>query len=253
MTRRKILPGFFLPLLLLTLAACTPAAKIPLPVLEYGQIESSGHQTLLIILRGIGGNHTDFEKYGLIDQVRAKNLPLDIIVPDAHFGYYQTETIEKRLKQDIVDPAKAKGYRHIWLAGFSMGGLGSLFYLREHPEDIDGIMLISPFLGWFSIRQEIKQAGGIRNWQPESSQVDDWQFIIWSFVHQYAKAPESYPSLYLGYGQDDWLTSNGPQFLAEVLDPQNVFTVPGGHDYPTFKKIWAEHLVRLERQLRNPR
>lgn len=121
MSHRKSITLTCFLLLLLSFTACVPTAKIPLPIKEYGQIESSGNSNLLILLRGIGGKYTDFEKYGLIDQVRANNLPVDIVVPDAHYGYYKNETIATRLKEDIVDPAKKRGYQEIWLAGFSMG------------------------------------------------------------------------------------------------------------------------------------
>jgi len=234
---------------LLFLSACTPKTLVPIPLMEYGQIGKSGNTSLLVLLRGIGGDFTDFEKYGLIDQVRARELPFDIIVPDAHYGYYKDETITQRLKQDIIDPARTRGYRKIWLAGFSMGGLGSLFYLRDHPLDIDGVILVSPFIGWGAIRQEIKQAGGIRSWSPEQSKIDDWQFLIWSFVRTYTQNQENYPPIYLGYGQDDGLAGHGGELLAAALDEKRVFVLPGGHNYSTFKAIWSEHLDRLETQL----
>jgi pimeloyl-ACP methyl ester carboxylesterase len=249
MRHRKTIFRCSLLVLLLLIPACAPKATIPLPVLEYGRIETSGNRILLIFLRGVGGASTDFEEYGLIKEVRSRNLPLDIVVPDAHFGYYQTETIVLRLKEDIVDPARARGYRQIWLAGFSIGGLGSLLYIREHPEDIDGVMLASPFMGWSWIREEIQLAGGIRNWQPEESQIADWQLLLWSFLHLYASNPEDYPPLYLGYGKNDYLIGTGPELLGEALEKSHVFSLPGGHDYPTFKAIWAEHLNRRENWL----
>ena len=244
----RVLYGCFLLGVLLVAPACAPKAKIPMPVLEYGQIEASGNTRLLVFLRGIGGDYTDFEKYGLIEEVKSRNLPFDIIVPDAHYGYYKTETIEERLKIDIIDPARAKGYQQIWLAGFSMGGLGSLFYIKHNPEDITGVVLVSPFMGWSSIRNEIEDAGGIKNWQPQNSEADDWQFLIWDFVHSYSAHPEDYPPVYLGYGDDDSLAGHGSKLLSAALDQDRVFEVAGEHDYETFQVIWAEHLDRLERQ-----
>lgn len=253
MQNRKTIFISLLLFVILFVPACTPRAKIPLPVLEYGHIENSGHENLLIFLRGIGGSYTDFEKYGLIEAVRSRKLPLDIVVPDAHYGYYKTETIALRLKEDIIDPAKAKGYEQIWLAGFSMGGLGSLFYIRDYPEDVNGIVLVSPFMGWGSIRREIQEARGIRAWQPENSQIDDWQFLIWSFVHHYTSNPDNYPPIYLGYGKDDNLAGHGSELLSEALDKKGVFAVDGGHNYTTFQTIWSEHLKRLENQFRPSR
>ncbi|MDF1581017.1 MAG: alpha/beta fold hydrolase [Desulfuromonadales bacterium] len=235
---------------MLILTACVPKATIPIPAREYGQINSSGNHHLLIILRGIGGSIDDFEKHGLIDEVRARKLPFDVIIPDAHFGYYKSETLEERLKRDIIDPAKARGYRQVWLAGFSMGGMGSLFYLRKYAEDIDGVLLVSPFMGWGSIHKEIQKAGGIGVWGPEQSKLDDWQRTIWSWVHDYTRHSAEYPPIYLGFGDNDSLTGKGPQLLSEAFAPSHVFTLPGDHDYPTFKAIWTEHLNRLEEQLR---
>ena len=50
-------------------------------------------------------------------------LPYDMVAPNAHFGYYFGETLVNRLKVDIIDPSKVKGYENVWLVGASMGGL----------------------------------------------------------------------------------------------------------------------------------
>ena len=63
----------------------------------------------------------------------------------------------------MIDPARREGKDNIWLVGFSMGGLGSLLYLREHPEYIEGVCLIAPFLGDEEIIEEIQAAGGVRS------------------------------------------------------------------------------------------
>ncbi|MFO7812591.1 MAG: alpha/beta hydrolase [Pelovirga sp.] len=240
-------------LLLLAVAsfsvACVPKAQIPVPVLEYGQIGTTGNTDLLIFLRGIGGSHTDFERFGLIDQVRDRGLPMDIVVPNTHYGYYKSETVVNRIKEDIIEPAKQQGYQRFWLAGFSMGGLGSLFYIREYPEDIEAVMLVSPFMGWGTIRREIKEAGGIRNWDADSSAIDNWQILIWTFIQDYIAAPESYPPVYLGYGTTDGVTKNGPSLLADALPKLRVFTLRGGHNYTTFQALWSEHLDRMEAKL----
>lgn len=231
---------------MLLVTACVPKAQIPVPVLEYGQTEASGNTDMLIFLRGIGGSHTDFERYGLIDQVRERKLPFDIVVPNTHYGYYQSETVVNRIKEDIIEPAKQRGYERFWLAGFSMGGLGSLFYIREYPEDIEAVMMVSPFMGWGTIRREIEAADGIRNWDADNSAIDNWQILIWTFVQDYIAAPENYPPVYLGYGTSDGITRNGPALLADALPDRRVFTLPGGHNYTTFQALWSRHLDRME-------
>ncbi len=227
---------------------CVPKAQIPVPVLEYGQTENSGNTDLLIFLRGIGGSHTDFERFGLIDQVRERNLPVDIVVPNAHYGYYKSESVVDRIKEDIIEPAKQRGYARFWLAGFSMGGLGSLFYIREYPEDIEAVMLVSPFMGWGTIRREIETAGGINNWDADNSAIDNWQILIWTFVQDYIAAPDNYPPVYLGYGTRDGVAKNGPELLAAALPEERIFTLQGSHNYPTFRSLWSIHLDRLEKR-----
>lgn len=225
-------------------SGCFPRPTIPIPKLQYGAMDASGHKNLLIFLRGIGGNPEDFDKYGLIAEVRSRDLPFDIVVPDAHFGYYKSETLEERLKEDIIEPARRKGYQRIWLAGFSMGGLGSLFYLRNFKEDVDGVILTSPFMGWSAILDQIESAGGIDRWTPKK-ESDNWQQLIWGWVKQYQQSPEDYPPIYLGFGTDDFITGKGPSLLSAALPNESVFTVPGGHRYKTFRLIWKTHLDRL--------
>ena len=228
---------------------CFFRTRVPIPTLAYGRMDATEHKNLLILLRGLGGSPEDFYKQGLIQEIRARQLPFDILVPDAHFGYYQSRTLEERLKADLIQPALEKGYQKIWLAGFSMGGLGSLFYLRSYKEDIDGVMLISPFMGWSGILNQISASGGVQNWTPDEKS-DDWQQLIWAWVKAYAEDPDAYPPIFLGYGQNDGMTGEGPALLAGCLPEERVFSVPGRHDYATFKTIWKIHLDRLESRFR---
>lgn len=225
-------------------SGCFARPTVPIPMIRYGPTDATENKNLLILLRGLGGNPEDFDKHGLIQEVRSRKIPFDIVVPDAHYGYYRSESLDERLKTDLIDPARKKGYQQIWLAGFSMGGLGSLFYLRNFKEDVDGVLLISPFMGWEAILNGIDAAGGIDAWVPPISS-DSWQYLIWSWVKQYEQAPEDYPPIYLGFGRDDWITGKGPSLLSAALPEDRVFAIAGGHTYKTFKLIWKRHLDRL--------
>lgn len=227
-------------------SGCAASPKVPLDIISYPVRPSVKAENLLILLRGIGASNSIFEEEGIIDEIRRRRLPIDIVAPDTHVGYYDSHTLEERLRTDIIIPARKNGYRQIWLAGFSMGGLGSLFYLRLHPKDVDGVFLISPFLGWDSILHEIKDAGGVASWQRVSADPDDWQRFIWSWLKEYAQTPQKYPPVYLGYGRNDWLADEGPPLLATVLPGERVFTVPGNHTVGTFKVIFSRHLDTLE-------
>lgn len=227
-------------------AGCVATPKVPLPAISYRSNDSVRQRNLLVLLRGIGGGNTIFAKEGVIDEIRNRNLPFDVIAPDSHFGYFKSKTFEIRLKEDIIDPARHQGYEHIWLAGFSMGGLGSLLYLRSYPGDVDGVLLISPFLGGDSIHSEIRRAGGIAAWQQTSDDPQDWERMIWSWIKNHD--PATTPPIWLGYGEIDKVTADGPPLLATVLPAERVFTVPGKHTVATFKAIFMRHLDTLTLQ-----
>jgi pimeloyl-ACP methyl ester carboxylesterase len=210
---------------------------------------TAANERLFVFLRGIGGSHYSFEEEGLVAEVWARGLPFDVVAPNAHFGYYGDRNLVLRLKEDVIDPARARGYRKIWLVGVSMGGLGALLYLMEWPEDIAGVYLISPFLGSQFFLEEMESAGGVRKWDPGPYKTeDDWQRMLWHWMKTtIADNPDKI--VYLGYGTEDPFKSS-PQLLAALLPPNRVYTIEGGHDYQTAKALWKIFLNN-DRQLRN--
>ena len=208
----------------------------PLQVLTYDQ-PGGCRQGLVVFLRGMGSGAESFEEEGFVDEVRARGLAYDMAAPDAHLGYYIDRSMIARLKEDVIEPAKMRGCRKIWLIGVSMGGLGAILYLKEHPQDVAGIYLMAPFLGKKFILNEIEAAGGVRLWNPGVYQdEDDWERMLWHWIKT-AVGDHPDKMIYLGYGTDDFYRQ-GSQLLAEVLPPDRVYAIPGGHDYPTFKALW---------------
>lgn len=238
MRRRTIVWALVFALLF---SGCAIMGKAPLEVLHYSCGEEPlQHKRLIVFMRGLGGDNESFEKEGLVDDVRNRHMPYDMVAPNAHPGYYLGRTLTPRLKADVIDPAKAAGYEEIWLIGFSMGGLGSLMYLEEHPEDIQGVYLISPFLSYPLIQEEIVEAGGLRRWDPgKYDPRDDWQRMLWDWLKKEA-ADNPGMNIYLSYGSDDPYVQ-GQQLLAQILPPARVKTIKGGHDYKTFRRLW--HLL----------
>jgi len=222
-------------------ASCTLLNKSPMDILSYKQLPNVSNERLIVFMRGLGGNHRSFEQEGLVADVRNRNLPYDMVAPNAHFGYYADRSLIKRMKADIIDPAHAQGYKEIWLIGFSMGGLGALLYTLEHPEDVQGICLIAPFLGYRPLLKEISAAGGVRQWEPGTYDPDkNWQRMLWCWLKENVAENPSRP-IYLGYGRKDPYAA-GQQLLARILPADHVFTVPGGHDYESFKTLWGMYL-----------
>jgi len=200
---------------------------------------------LIVFLRGLGGTsrclwapHKCFEAEGFVEAVRNRNLPFDMVAPNTHFGYYKARTLDERLMQDVIRPAKANGYEKIWLAGVSMGGLGSILYLRKHPEAIDGVLLLGPYLGGRTIAAEISKAGGVMKWNPVPYPGDqDWQRLVWDWLKQYCADPVGRTPIYLGIGAKDPYY-HAQKLLADGLPGDRVITVGGGHDAAAFKSMW---------------
>jgi pimeloyl-ACP methyl ester carboxylesterase len=239
---KKSLKGFALFFTLSTLLSCSTNA--PLKTLYYKTEENVSQKNMIIFLRGRGGSHEDFASDGLINDVKTRNLPYDMAAPNAHFGYYFGETLVSRLKADIIEPARAKGYETFWLVGFSMGGLGALMYTRQHPEDVEGVCVISPFLGYDKIIREIADAGGVHHWDPgEYDPNNDWQRMFWHWLKQGANSELLFPRLYLGYGtEDSFAAAHG--LLGALLPHDHVFTTSGGHTPKTMKKLWRIFLEK---------
>jgi len=229
-------------LLLVVLASgCASWSGTPLHVLRYDQPGQPDERRLMVFLRGMGGGSESFEEQGFVDEVRARGLAFDMAAPDAHIGYYMDRSMIQRLKKDVIDPAKAGGCRKIWLIGVSMGGLGAILYLKEHPQDVAGVYLMAPFLGTQLILDEIDAAGGLNRWKPGALQgEDDWQRMLWTWLKtEVAGHPEKI--VYLGYGTEDFY-GKGARLLAPALPPDRVYAIAGGHDYPTFKTLWKMFL-----------
>jgi len=92
----------------------------PLETLYY-TAKPIGNRHLIVFLRGLGGTsrclwapHKCFEAEGFVESVQKRRLPFDMVAPDTHFGYYKDRTLVERLTEDVIRPAKAKGYEKMW-------------------------------------------------------------------------------------------------------------------------------------------
>jgi hypothetical protein len=230
---------------LLSLAGCSLPTNKPLSILEYSPpIGTDANDTLIVMLRGRSGSHKNFEKYGFIEACRARGLDTKILAPNTHMGYFMSRRFVDRMKTDVIDPAKQEGYDKIWLVGVSLGGLGSLIYTQDHPEDITGVFLISPFTGNDKILDEIIAQGGPLSWDPDATGEKDsgWQRGFWKWLKTIPEQ-QNLPPIHLSYGRQDRLIK-GQQLLATLLPEEQVFTLEGDHKYTTFAQLWETFLDR---------
>jgi pimeloyl-ACP methyl ester carboxylesterase len=240
------------------LGACIPAAGIPIETVSYPNRAGADSTTLLVFLPGRGDAMKSFTSHGIVDAVRRQGLNADLIAADVHLGYYREGTVLTRIKHDIVDPARTKGYKHIWLVGTSLGGYGSLLYASRYPDDVEGVVLLGPFLGKQEVIDDIRRAGGIRKWHPHEirkNTEDEWDKHLWLWIKDNveqekfrrrfndcgSKQQFCAPRIYLGYGRDDRFCEE-QTFLASLMPPAQVKTVSGGHTWRTWKELWNRFL-----------
>lgn len=215
----------------------------PIRVVEYPANDDARSETLVVMLPGFGDKPEDYQSYGLVDDLRAQGLDLDVVAVDAHAGYYRTRSLLPRLHEDVLQPAKDAGYEQIWLVGISLGGLGVLLSAQEYEGLVDGIVLMSPWLGNRKVLQEIEAAGGPKTWTPPPPEDRNYATELWSWIKPFTIEPEDHVPLYLAYGEDE--PRERFEVLAKALPKQRVLVVPGGgHNWQTWQAAFPELLER---------
>jgi pimeloyl-ACP methyl ester carboxylesterase len=197
---------------------------------------------LLVCLPGIGDDAKDFEDWGFVDLVRDRPWAADVFLVDAHYGYYADRTILEQLHHDVILPASTAGYRSIWLAGISMGGLGALLYASQYPKDVRAVVAIAPFLGTQTIVQEISGAGGLAQWSSSVGPSDEIR-AVWKWLDTHCRMRRAAPDIFLGFGDTDVFAA-AHRLLASRLPPAHVLIAPGGHRWPVWYLLWSEFLRR---------
>jgi len=198
---------------------------------------------LLLMLPGAKASAHDLVQQGFVRELRARNLPVDAVAVATHLGHYLDRSLSGLLAADILEPARARNYRRIWLMGISLGGTGALTYAREHPADIEGVVLLAPFLATRGVVAEVARAGGWAGWQPGVIKPGDDEREMLAWLKDYRAAAAGFPALHLGYGAQDRFATTS-ELMAERLPAARVVSAAGGHDWTTWLALWRQLLDR---------
>lgn len=240
-----------LPILVLCGCSMIYPTKTPIETISYGtHANNLSEKPYFVFLPGRSSDAKEFQEEGFIDDARKSFPGADMVAVEAHLGYYIRRNLITRLQEDIFSTAKKQGYKPIWLVGISMGGLGAVLYAEAHPEQIDGLYILAPFLGDKEVIEEIKQAGGLAKWSPpENLDPKDYQRFIWSWLKKYTKSPppDGLPDLFLGWGTED-RHADACKLLADALPEGHVFTTKGDHDWPTWRTLWKDFLITVSKR-----
>jgi hypothetical protein len=232
-----VLVSCFLVLVFLT-GCVIPPASAPIPNLSFGEQQSA--EELWIMLPGRGDEMSKFVTEGWVEDLLAWRRGAEVVIVDAHIGYYFSETLVDRLVSDVIDPARARGIKRFYLVGISLGGMGGILIESDLPGTLEGIVLIAPFLGdGKGPLEEIKLAGGLQNWDATGSSAVSFQVEVWSWIKNREKK-NKHPWLVLGFGEKDRFNSYH-KLLEEELPKQAVFKREGGHTWT----VWNELLPAI--------
>ncbi len=232
------------------LAGCYPKGDASVPIPHAMVAASTKATRLVIVLPGRADDLAAMQRSGIAEAVQSVWSDADVILTGLAMDYYTQGRATQRLHDEIVAPARRYGYREVWLAGASMGGMGTIMYDQAYPGEMDGLILLAPYLGEDRLLQEIAEAGGLAGWKPGAPGPPGWdrfQRELWQHVQSWFEDPERAADVWLAYGTGDRLKDTMP-LLETALEPDHVLVRKGGHDWKTWSSLSAEILSRLERQ-----
>lgn len=194
--------------------------------------------TRIIFLPAAYTGPEDFLRAGFVTAVRERELPLDLVFADVNLQHLTDRTVLRRVRHELVLPARALGCRSIWMCGISLGGFISLAYAERYPTEIDGLCLLAPYLGNHMITGEIERANGVAGWEPGEPAAEDDERRVWRFIKSSGHGPLA---VHLGYGSEDRF-ARSHAMMAAAIDPQNVRVIAGGHEFAVWSRLWAGFL-----------
>lgn len=204
------------------------------------QTPTQRSKTLLVLLPPALSSMDDLDEQGFVAAVRQRQLPVDLLLADVTAQQVLDNTMVSALYEEVLQPARADGYRSIWLVGISIGAFSALHCAALHADQLAGLYLIAPYPGTADVLAEIRAAGGAANWcqqQPSSQNERTW----WQWLGQESLKTQWATPVYFGTGSTDRFLS-GQRLLADLLPEDRIRVLPGSHQWPTWKALWEDWL-----------
>ena len=236
------------PLLALLLAACSAGGDVTRPVPTLFLPAAQPAHRLVVMLPGRGDSLDSLARTGVAQMIHEQWPDADLVLAGLTMPFYRQGRAVERLRDEVLIPAHAERYGQVWLAGISLGGLGALMYDRAHPGDIDGMLLVSPYLGDEPLYREIQAAGGLSHWRPGPVQPlspQNYQRELWRSIQHWP--PARTRSVWVAYGDSERFRDR-IRLLATRLPPGHVFELPGHHNWTLWRPAVRTLLEHASRQ-----
>jgi Putative esterase len=236
--------------LALVLSGCLPKGDpgqpIPTLLVASQQTAPIAHRRLVVMLPGRADDLQALGRSGMAEAIQDAWPDADVLFAELTFQYYMQGRAPQRLHEEVIAPARARGYREIWLGGASMGGMGALMYERAYPGEMNGLVLLAPYVGDRDLLEEIRDAGGVAQWNPGPAQEvnrDTWQRELWRHLQTWSRDPQQAQRVWLAYGDKDRLREAMP-LLTPLLPTEQVMVREGGHTWTVWSPAAGEILRR---------
>ncbi|MDQ7990893.1 MAG: hypothetical protein REI09_14780 [Candidatus Dactylopiibacterium sp.] len=194
---------------------------------------------LVVLLPPAQTQPEDYVAQGFVAALRARGLTADVQIPALDYTHVMARRVIELLDTAVLAPARAAGYREIWLAGISLGAHNALLCAAAREAQLAGLCLIAPYVGTGDVIAEIRAAGGPRAWAASGAGMAD-ERVFWHWLARRDGQAAPLP-LWFGTGAEDRFV-RGQKMLAELLPANAVHFAPGRHDWPTWLSLWNHWL-----------
>jgi pimeloyl-ACP methyl ester carboxylesterase len=195
---------------------------------------------LLALLSGSFTEPEDFIREGFVAAARSRGIGAQIAMAEVRMAHFADGSIVERIRESVVVPALERGASRVWLAGISLGALASLAFAARHENELEGLVLMSPYPGTRIVLREIEAEGGLAHWEPRIGPEGDLEREAWRWLARRAqRAPV--PEIHFYFGAGDRF-ADGQRTMAQALPAHAVHEMPGGHEWPDWRRMWNEFL-----------
>lgn len=230
--------------------ACMPRGRPDRPIPTALLPSEQRSERLVVVLPGRRDRLESMRRSGVGEAIQRAWPGTDVLFAELSMPYYLNRTATRRLHEEVLMPARRRAYTEIWLVGASLGGMGAILYDRDYPGQVDGMVLLAPYLGERPIHDEIRAAGGLAGWDPgahRQSGPDAWQRELWQHLKTWSREPGRTRSAWLAYGDGDYLRDSMP-LLEPVLPAAQVLVVPGKHAWSTWAPLTGDVFTNIAKR-----
>jgi len=229
--------------LVLALAACAAGGDVTRPIPQAFVPAPQPTQRLVVMLPGRGDDLAALQRRGVAQTIQSAWPDADVVLTGLTLPFYKQGHAAQRLHDEVIEPRRAGTRQPVWVVGISLGGMGAILYEHDYPQQLDGLLLLSPYLGEGAVHAEVRAAGGLASWNPGPPQpmaADTFQHELWRTLKTWVDDPARANAVWLAYGDSE--PFRVPiELMSPALPARHVMMQAGRHDWA----LWTPALQAL--------